>query len=131
MDINHMVEAILEEMKKEIDQWMAYINDNDAEKTVKRTTLQTGIHGYALLEYADGRVNVTDNVPDQSLPGNSKQNTSEQLTEEQVRKLIPELAAYMQHHINTLPRAVIDYRFTFDGKFRCAAERSMYVFSIM
>ncbi|WP_342447454.1 DUF6138 family protein [Paenibacillus ihuae] len=118
MDMNHMAEAILEEMKKEIDQWMAYINDKDAEKTVKRTTLQAGIHGYALLEYVDGRVNVTDNVLDLSLPGNSKQNTSGQLIEEQVRELIPELAAYMQHHISTLPRAVIDYRFTFDGKFR-------------
>lgn len=118
MDMNQMADAILEEMKKEIDQWMAYINVKDAEKIVKRTTLQAGIHGYALLEYADGRVDVTDNVLDLSPPGNSKQNNSEQLTEEQVRELIPELAAYMQHHINTLPRAVIDYRFTFDGKFR-------------
>ncbi|MEI2394173.1 DUF6138 family protein [Paenibacillus phytohabitans] len=117
--MDYTLEAILEEMKMEIDKWLIYISDKEAEKIVKRTTLQAGIHGYALLEYADGRVDVTDNLLDLNEPGKSKQTTPEQLTEVQVREqIIPELASYMQNKLNALPPAVLDYRFRFDGKFK-------------
>lgn len=117
--MDYTLEAILEEMKMEIDKWLIYISDKEAEKIVKRTTLQAGIHGYALLEYADGRVDVTDKLLDLNEPGKSKQTTPEQLTEVQVREqIIPELASYMQNKLNALPPAVLDYRFRFDGKFK-------------
>ncbi|AIQ52718.1 DUF6138 family protein [Paenibacillus sp. FSL R7-0331] len=116
--MDYSLQPIIEEMKQEIDKWIAYINDKDAEKIVKRTTLQAGIHGYALLKYEGGRVDVTDYPLDLSMPGKSRLSTSGGLTEEQVRELIvPELAHYMQHKLKALPPAVLDYRFNFEGNF--------------
>lgn len=116
MDMDDSLEPVLEEMKQEIDKWIAYINDKDAEKIIKRTTLQMGIHGYALLKYEGGRVDVTDYPLDLSVQGKSRLSTSGGLTEEQVREqIVPELAHYMQHKLNELPPAVLDYRFNFEG----------------
>ncbi|GGG69220.1 DUF6138 family protein [Paenibacillus radicis (ex Gao et al. 2016)] len=112
------LEPILEEMEREIDTWITYIRDKDAEKIVKRTTLQVGIHGNALLEYAKGRVDVTDKELDLTKP-KGQVNLDESLTEEEVQaKIIPKLASYIQEKLNELPSALIDYRFTFNGKFR-------------
>ncbi|GGF69533.1 hypothetical protein GCM10010912_13350 [Paenibacillus albidus] len=112
------LEPILDTMKQEIDKWIAYISDKDAEKIVKRTTLQVGIHDNALLEYSKGKVDVTDTEPDSPmLVGGAR--PGEPLTEEQVRMwIVPELAAYMQLKLDGLPPALIDYQFTFNGKFR-------------
>lgn len=118
MDMDHTLETILDEMKQEIDNWIAYISNKDAEKIVKRTKLQVGIHGHALLEYAKGRVDVTDDELNLTLPG-ATAIPGELLSEEEVREqIVPELASYMQHKLNALPPALIDYQFTFDGKFR-------------
>ncbi|MDR6885213.1 DUF6138 family protein [Bacillus sp. 3255] len=117
--MDHKSESILGEMKREIDHWIAFIHDKNAEKIVKRTSLQVGIHGYALLEYAAGRVDVTDEEPASTLPEGNAGPIGEFLTEEQVREwIVPELASYMRHRLNELPTAVIDYQFTFNGKFR-------------
>lgn len=113
------LEPVIEEMKQEIDKWIAYINDKDAEKIIKRTTLQAGVHGYALLKYEGGRVDVTDYPLDLSMPGKSRLSTNGGLTEEQVREqIVPELAHYMQHKLKALPPAVLDYRFDFEGNFQ-------------
>ncbi|WP_150271277.1 DUF6138 family protein [Paenibacillus tepidiphilus] len=112
-------EAIIDDMKQEIDNWIALISDIDAEKIVKRTSLQAGIHGYALLEYANGKVKVTDHGLDLTISGSRKGSSQEQLTEEQVReRIVPELAQYMQHKLDTLPTAAMDYRFLFEGRFQ-------------
>ncbi|HZG17039.1 MAG TPA: DUF6138 family protein [Candidatus Bathyarchaeia archaeon] len=116
--MDHSLERILDDMKHEIDKWMAYISDKNAEKIVKRTSLQVGIHGNALLEYAEGRVDVTDEEFDFTMPGDEV-SPGESLTEEQVReRVVPELASYMRHKLNELPSALIDYQFTFNGKFQ-------------
>ncbi|WP_201259412.1 DUF6138 family protein [Paenibacillus sp. LC231] len=49
--MDQTLETRLNEMKQEADQWMAFISDKNAENIVKRTSLQIGIHDYALLEY--------------------------------------------------------------------------------
>ncbi|UQZ32642.1 hypothetical protein C2I18_03150 [Paenibacillus sp. PK3_47] len=108
---------ILDEMKQEIGNWMDFINDKDADKIVKRTALQAGIHNYALLEYANGRVEVTDNALDFGMPEGGGR-YGEELTEAEVRELVPGLAAYMTHKLESLAPSVIDYRFIFDGRFR-------------
>ncbi|WP_332910031.1 DUF6138 family protein [Paenibacillus sonchi] len=118
MIMDHTLETLLDEMKQEIDNWAAYISYIDADKIVKRTTLQVGIHSGALLEYAKGRVDVTDGELDLTVPG-SKAGPSEWLTGEQVREqIVPELASYMQHKLNGMPPALTDYQFTFNGKFQ-------------
>ncbi|MDF9839250.1 MULTISPECIES: DUF6138 family protein [unclassified Paenibacillus] len=117
--MDYSLEPIIDEMKQEIDKWIAYINDKDADKIVKRTTLQAGIHGYALLKYDGSRADLTDNLLDLSVPGKSRLSTSGGLTEEQVREqIVPELARYMQHRLKALPPAVLDYRFKFEGNFQ-------------
>ena len=58
--MDQTLETLLNDMKQEIDKWMAYISDENAENIVKRTSLQIGIHDYALLEYDKGRVSMTD-----------------------------------------------------------------------
>ncbi|WP_036739736.1 DUF6138 family protein [Paenibacillus sp. HGH0039] len=115
------LETILDEMKRQIDKWAAYISDKDADQIVKRTSLQVGIHDYALLEYANGRTNVSDNNLDFTVPGAAARrgNSAETLTEEQVReRIVPELAAYIGQTLDALTPALIDYHFTFTGKFR-------------
>jgi len=118
MDMGDTLERILDEMKQEIDNWIAYISDIDAEYIVKRTSLQVGIHSSVLLEYAKGRVDVTDVELDFAMPGEAV-SPGGPLTEEQVREqIVPELASYMLHKLNELPSALIDYQFTFTGKFQ-------------
>ncbi|WP_426445298.1 DUF6138 family protein [Paenibacillus sp. S-38] len=124
MDYN--LETLLDEMKQEIDNWVAFIRDKNPEEIVKRTTLQAGIHGSALLEYADGRVDVMDGDLDFTIR-ERKAGRGESLTEQQVREgLVPELAAYMRGQLNALPSALIDYHFTFTGRFQ-VREGEIYV----
>ncbi|MGE7823920.1 DUF6138 family protein [Paenibacillus sp. NPDC093718] len=116
--MDQTLETLLNEMKREIDKWMAYIGDKNADKIVKRTSLQIGIHDYALLEYNKGRVSMTDDELDLSMPGD-RGTPDEPLTEEHVREhIVPELSSYMQHILDEMPSALIDYQFTFNGKFR-------------
>lgn len=116
--MDQTLETILEEMKQEIDKWMAYISDKDADKIVKRTPLQAGIHSYALLEYTDGRAGMTDQKPDLTMH-EDKAGISGYLTEAEVREMIiPELAVYMRHKLDAMAPSVIDYRFMVDGRFR-------------
>lgn len=119
MNTNH--DTILEEMKQAIDDWFACIRATDAEAIVKRTTLQAGLHDYALLEYTDGRASVTDiplDFPSSDRMGGYGETVGE-LTEDEVRKqFIPQLAAYVREKLDSLSStALIDYRFTFAGKF--------------
>ncbi len=121
MDMDLTLETTLDEMKRQIDKWAAYISDKDADQIVKRTSLQIGIHDYALLEYANGRTNVSDNNLDFTVPGAAARRDAyaETLTEEQVReRIVPELAAYIGQTLDVLTPALIDYHFTFAGKFR-------------
>lgn len=116
--MDQTLETLLNEMKLEIDKWMAHISDKNAEDIVKRTSLQIGIHDYALLEYDKGRVSMTDHDLDLSMPID-RGTTGEPLTEEHVREhIVPELSTYMQHKLDEMPSSLIDYQFTFNGKFR-------------
>jgi hypothetical protein len=93
--MDQTLETLLNEMKKEIDKWMAYISDKNAENIVKRTSLQIGIHDYALLEYNKGRVSMTDDELDLSMPLDRRA-PGDPLTEELVREhIVPELSSYM------------------------------------
>lgn len=103
------LETILDKMKQEIDKWIAYISDKDAERIVKRTSLQVGIHDHALLEYTKGKVNVSDKELNFTMTG-GKTRHGESLTEEQVReRIVPELSSYARHKLDELPRSLIDY----------------------
>lgn len=116
--MDQTLETLLSEMKLEIDKWMAYISDKNAEDIVKRTSLQIGIHDYALLEYDKGRVSMTDDELDLSMPLDRRA-PGEPLTEELVREhIVPELSSYMQRKLDEMSSALIDYQFTFNGKFR-------------
>ncbi|MFB6363335.1 DUF6138 family protein [Paenibacillus elgii] len=120
--MDSMLEELINEMKQEIERWFEFIGDKDAEQIVKRTPLQVGIHDYGLLEYAKGRVSVTDSELDFLSPKVKTRlgEPAELLSKEQVReKIIPSLAVFMQHKLDSLPSpALIDYKFTFWGKFR-------------
>lgn len=120
--MDSMLEDLINEMKQAIVQWFEFIGDKDAEHIVKRTPLQVGIHDYGLLEYAKGRVSVTDTELDFLSPKVKTRlgEPAELLSEEQVREqIVPRLAAFMQQQLDSLPSpALIDYNFTFWGKFR-------------
>ncbi|NEN81877.1 DUF6138 family protein [Paenibacillus elgii] len=120
--MDNMLEELINEMKQAIVQWFEFIGDKDAEQIVKRTPLQVGIHDYGLLEYAKGRVSVTDTELDFLSPEvkTGLGEPAELLSEEQVREqIVPRLAAFMQQQLDSLPSpALIDYNFSFWGKFR-------------
>ncbi|MFP4976726.1 DUF6138 family protein [Paenibacillus sp. CN-4] len=106
-----------DEMKAEIDKWMEYIGEN-AEEIVKRSPLQVGVHNHVRLEYINGRVTVTDEIPEFDQPASKMRHGVEMLTDAGIRELVPELAAHMRHILNTQHPAVTDYYFTFDGVFQ-------------
>ncbi|KEQ21597.1 DUF6138 family protein [Paenibacillus tyrfis] len=120
--MDSMLEDLINEMKQAIEKWFEFIGDKDAEQIVKRTPLQVGIHDYGLLEYAKGRVNVSDTELDFVSPKVKTRlgESAELLSEEQVREqIVPRLAVFMQQQLDSLPSpALIDYKFTFWGKFR-------------
>ncbi|MCM3273343.1 DUF6138 family protein [Paenibacillus elgii] len=120
--MDNMLEELINEMKQAIVQWFEFIGDKDAEQIVKRTPLQVGIHDYGLLEYAKGRVSVTDTELDFLSPEvkTGLGEPAELLSEEQVREqIVPRLAAFMRQQLDSLPSpALIDYKFSFWGKFR-------------
>ncbi|PUA39014.1 hypothetical protein C8Z91_11095 [Paenibacillus elgii] len=120
--MDSMLEELINEMKQAIVQWFEFIGDKDAEQIVKRTPLQVGIHDYGLLEYAKGRVSVTDTELDFLSPEvkTGLGGPAELLSEEQVREqIVPRLAAFMRQQLDSLPSpALIDYKFSFWGKFR-------------
>lgn len=126
--MDQTLETLLNEMKQEIDQWMAFISDKNAENIVKRTSLQIGIHDYALLEYDKGRVSMTDDNLDLSMP-EDRRTPGEPLTEELVREhIVPELSSYMQRKLDEMPSSIIDYQFTFNGKFRVReGDRNLWI----
>lgn len=120
--MDNMLEELINEMKQAIVQWFEFIGDKDAEQIVKRTPLQVGIHDYGLLEYAKGRVSVTDTELDFLSPEvkTGLGEPAELLSEEQVREqIVPRLAAFMRQQLDSLPSpALIDYNFSFWGQFR-------------
>lgn len=109
----------IDKMKLEIDKWMINISDKDAEQIVNRTSLQTGIHDYALLEYVKGRVKVREAENFLTLPVVKTGKPSETLTEELLReRIVPELASYIRQKLDELSPALFNCPFTFNGKFR-------------
>lgn len=115
--MDQILVPLLDEMKEEIDKWMEYIAEN-TEEIVKRSLLQVGIHNYVRIEYINGRVTVTDEIPEFYQPLSKMRHGVEVLTEAGVRELVPELAVHMRHILNTQHPAVTDYYFTFDGVFQ-------------
>ncbi|MGC5776001.1 DUF6138 family protein [Paenibacillus pabuli] len=113
-----LYDQAMEEMIAAIHEWFdEQLKRKDLEKAVKRTTLQMGIFNDILLDYRPGRTTV-DSV-DLGLDDGLKSKNAGPFTEEQVRNEIqPKLAAVVQGRLDELANTpLIDYRFTFRGKF--------------
>ncbi|HBU84839.1 MULTISPECIES: DUF6138 family protein [Paenibacillus] len=113
-----LYDQAMEEMIAVIHEWFEeQMKRNDLEKAVKRTTLQMGIFNDILLDYRPGRTTV-DSV-DLGLDEGFKSKKTGPFTEEQVRNEIqPKLVEVVQEKLDKLvDTALIDYRFTFRGKF--------------
>lgn len=113
-----LYDQAMEEMITVIHEWFEeQMKRNDLEKAVKRTTLQMGIFNDILLDYRPGRTTI-DSV-DLGLDEGFKSKKTGPFTEEQVRNEIqPKLVEVIQEKLDKLAdTALIDYRFTFRGKF--------------
>ncbi|MDK8193551.1 DUF6138 family protein [Paenibacillus sp. UMB7766-LJ446] len=113
-----LYDQAMEEMITVIHEWFEeQLKRNDLEKAVKRTTLQMGIFNDILLDYRPGRTTI-DSV-DLGLDEGFKSKNPGPFTEEQVRNEIqPKLVEVVQEKLDKLvDTALIDYRFTFRGKF--------------
>lgn len=114
-----IVEEAVEEMIAEIHQWFDQTEKrDDAESTVKRTKLQSGIYDDVLLDYRPGRTTVDSldlGMDEEGLrPGKNDVFTVEQVQTE----IRPRLAQVIQERLERLADTpLIDYRFTFRGKF--------------
>jgi len=117
--MNIIVEEAVEEMIAEIHQWFDQTEKrDDAESTVKRTKLQSGIYDDVLLDYRPGRTTVDSldlGMDEEGLkPGKNGVFTVEQVQTE----IRPRLAQVIQERLERLADTpLIDYRFTFRGKF--------------
>ena len=109
------------EMMAAIEAWFVErLQRTDLEDTVKRTTLQMGIFNDFLLDYKPGRTTADDfhlTDTDEFAP-----RTPSRLDEAVVRDTIaPQLVAMVQAKLATLADTpLIDYRFSFRGKFQTA-----------
>lgn len=109
------------EMMAAIEAWFVErLQRTDLEDAVKRTTLQMGIFNDFLLDYKPGRTTADDfhlTDTDEFAP-----RTPSRLDEAVVRDTIaPQLVAMVQAKLATLADTpLIDYRFSFRGKFQTA-----------
>ncbi|CAI6084290.1 hypothetical protein PAECIP112173_04238 [Paenibacillus sp. JJ-100] len=108
----------MEEMVAALHEWFnEQANRNDLDDTVKRTTLQMGVFNKILLDYRPGRT-IVDSV-DLGWDDGFKSKQAGIFTKEQVRTEIqPKLVEVVRGRLDELANTpVIDYRFTFRGKF--------------
>ncbi|MCM2564665.1 DUF6138 family protein [Janthinobacterium kumbetense] len=109
------------EMMAAVEAWFVErLKRTDLESAVNRTTLQMGIFNDLLLDYKPGRTTADDyHLAD---AGDFTQRTPSRLDEAVVRDSIaPQLVAMVQAKLATLADTpLIDYRFSFRGKFQTA-----------
>ncbi|QKY09301.1 DUF6138 family protein [Janthinobacterium lividum] len=109
------------EMMASVEAWFVErLKRTDLESAVNRTTLQMGVFSDLLLDYKPGRTTADDfqlTDADEFAP-----RTRSGLDEAVVRDSIaPQLVAMVQAKLETLAdTALIDYRFSFRGKFQTA-----------
>ncbi|MGK5052108.1 DUF6138 family protein [Janthinobacterium sp. RB2P8] len=117
-----LVEMATQEMTAAIHAWFdERLQRTDLEQAVKRTTLQAGIFNDFMLDYKPGRT-TADDLDLGFDDGEERPRTPARLDDAQVRDLIaPQLTALVQARLAPLvDTPMIDYRFTFRGKFQTA-----------
>jgi hypothetical protein len=121
IQMSNLAELATHEMTAAIEAWFAErLKRTDLEAAVKRTTLQMGVFNDFLLDYKPGRITADDfHLADAE---DFAPRTPSRLDEAVVRDTIaPQLAALVQAKLETLANTpLIDYRFTFRGKFQTA-----------
>ena len=119
--MNTLLEQATAEMMAAVEAWFVErLKRTDLEAAVNRTTLQMGIFNDFLLDYIPGRTTADDfqlTDTDDFAP-----RTSSRLDEAVVRDTIaPQLAAQVLAKLEKLADTpLIDYRFSFRGKFQTA-----------
>ena len=109
------------EMSAAIHAWFdERLQRRDLEQSVKRTTLQVGIFNDFMLDYKPGRTTADD--VDFGVDDDARPSSPARLDDAQVRDVIaPQLAALVQARLAPLvDTPMIDYRFSFRGKFQTA-----------
>ncbi|KAB8061407.1 hypothetical protein GCN74_04865 [Janthinobacterium sp. FT14W] len=112
-------EQVTAEMTAAIHAWFdERLQRTDLEQAIKRTTLQAGIFNDFILDYKPGRTTADDF--DLGYDDEERPRTPARLDDAQVRELIaPQLTALVQARLAPLvDTPMIDYRFTFRGKFQ-------------
>lgn len=116
-----LLEQATREMTMAIHAWFdERLQRTDLDDAVNRTTLQAGVFSDFMLDYKPGRTTADD--IDLGFDDDVRPRTPVRLDDAQVRDLIaPQLAALVQARLAPLvDTPMIDYRFTFRGKFQTA-----------
>lgn len=116
-----LLEQATREMTMAIHAWFdERLQRTDLDDAVNRTTLQAGVFSDFMLDYKPGRTTADD--IDLGFDDDVRLRTPARLDDAQVRDLIaPQLAALVQARLAPLvDTPMIDYRFTFRGKFQTA-----------
>lgn len=116
-----LLEQATREMTMAIHAWFdERLQRTDLDDAVNRTTLQAGVFSDFMLDYKPGRTTADD--IDLGFDDDVRLRTPVRLDDAQVRDLIaPQLAALVQARLAPLvDTPMIDYRFTFRGKFQTA-----------
>ncbi|APA68357.1 DUF6138 family protein [Janthinobacterium sp. 1_2014MBL_MicDiv] len=116
-------EQATEEMTQAIHAWFdERLQRTDLNSSLDRTTMQVGIFSDFLLDYKPGRTTADDIDLGYDNDDDARPRTPARLDDAQVRELIaPQLTALVQARLAPLVNtAMIDYRFTFRGKFQTA-----------
>ncbi|MCC7702836.1 hypothetical protein IGS59_11330 [Janthinobacterium sp. GW460P] len=116
-----LLEQATREMTMAIHAWFdERLQRMDLDDAVNRTTLQAGVFSDFMLDYKPGRTTADD--IDLGFDDDVRPRTPVRLDDAQVRDLIaPQLAALVQARLAPLVNTpMIDYRFTFRGKFQTA-----------
>ncbi|WP_219115754.1 DUF6138 family protein [Janthinobacterium sp. UMAB-56] len=117
-----LIELATQEMTAAIHAWFDdRLRRTDLEDAVNRTTLQMGIFNDFLLDYKPGRT-TADDLDLGFEDDDARPRAPARLDDAQVRELIaPQLTALVQARLAPLvDTPMIDYRFTFRGKFQTA-----------
>ncbi|MEX0139310.1 hypothetical protein MRBLMS1_000063 [Massilia sp. LMS1-1-1.1] len=117
-----LLEQATGEMMAAVEEWFVErLKRTDLESAVNRTTLQMGIFNELLLDYKPGR-SMADDFQLADAEDFAPRRTPSRLDEAVVRDIIaPQLVAMVLARLETLADTpLIDYRFSFRGKFQTA-----------
>ncbi|MCS7463834.1 DUF6138 family protein [Paenibacillus doosanensis] len=116
--------TIADEISDSLNEWFDQIEKLDAGKTVRRTSLQIGIHDYARFEYDEGDIRVFSFDDDWGSPEVERKGAraTEPLTTEQItEELLPLLREKLSSRIRAYDDSpLLHYRFKIAGKWTTA-----------